>query len=70
MNKQIIWDLVLIGLMIVLTTTIIYLIVIFKQDSFTCLANPIEYYESLYNASCKCSVANIWSVNVSNLSLK
>ena len=70
MKKETI-DVILIFLIVVLISTTLFLIIKFDKDGFSCLANPINYFEKIKNVSCQCQEIQAWDqeIDFSNLTL-
>jgi len=69
MNKQFVVDIILIILIGVLIITTIFLLLQYNAGGFSCLANPIDYYERLKNVSCSCHPKQVWESTPINISM-
>lgn len=71
MKRNVVVDLLLIGVIIIFIGVLVYAITIYEADALSCLSNPINYIEHLNNLSCNCQeykpYLDIDSINLSQL---
>lgn len=57
-DKNRVMDIIFIVLVAALLITIVIMLIYMDRNSVSCLANPVEYFESIENVSCTCQEIN------------